>query len=1206
MALVYGGSGCESRIGLVTERDQLEKAIALLEAQRDELGDAVVEAALGPLRARLTALSRQRNEPLVEDNAHSTSPFDGERRTVTILFCDVKGSTAMAEKLDPEEWARVIQSAMGYLIEPVHRQDGTVAEVRGDGILAFFGAPRSNEDDPQRAAQAGLDIIAGVKTFREQVQREHGLEFNVRVGIHTGLVVVGEVGSNHQGDYAAYGDAVNLAARMEQTAQPGTVQISAQTYQLIEQRFDCEPLGQIRVKGKRKPVQIYRVLGLKDEPAPLRGLARQGLHSQLVGREAELAAVKDSIERLLTGKGGILGIFGEAGIGKSRLLEEVQRDHPINRLYWLEGKNLAYEPSSPYGAFQEILRSWAGIRNQDGEDLVWDKLESQIKALFPEKTIGTAPSAAEILPYLACLLGLPVKSDYLERVQYLDGEALGKQIFLAIRQFFVQLALTRPVMLVFEDLQWMDESSIRLLEHLLPLVERVPLLIASLSRSFRDTPASHFVEVIEKDYTAHYTAIWLEPLSQDNSALLMHNLLENEALPSELNARILSKAEGNPFFLEEILRALIDLGIIQREAGSGRWQATAQIENLVIPDTVQSVILARLDRLEEEVRQVVRIASVIGPSFLYRVLREVAKARRNLDDDLTELQATELIQEKQRLPDLEYVFKHVLTQETIYESILLEKRRELHAQVGCAIETLFSDRLEEFYGSLAHHYAKAEVWEKAEHYLLKAADQAGQIAADTEALAHYRRAMAAYANAFGEQWDPVERAALERKMGEALYRRGEWAQALDFFLKALTYLEHPLPKSRWHVRFALLLEIAQQIGRSLLPKLFRGQETEPAAQEVLLIYQTLEVLVAARDPELFLLLTFRMLNFCEKNSLPIGIVRARAGLGIVFGEFLSVPSLEQFYLRRAVALAEQLQRPDALGISDTVLMRHEGIMRGEWEIALEYGRRSAEAQRKIGNLGAYSVLIFISSTILIWRGEFARALADGYDLAQLGRDASETQSLASGLWVQGFAEQRLGRLEAAISHLKQALEIAEESGNIFLRVMAANELGQCYLLQTHWQTALEILEFNDKFIEEHNFGRAPFPNGVLRNSLAATYLMAAEQSGVREGRIWLKKSERACREALKWVKFFHPGRPEAMRLQGRYEWLMGNTAQAQRWWQASLTEAARLGMPYELGLTHLEIGQRLGERAHVEKAESTFARIGVDRDLARTIIRPSI
>jgi tetratricopeptide (TPR) repeat protein len=655
---------------------------------------------------------------------------------------------------------------------------------------------------------------------------------------------------------------------------------------------------------------------------------------------------------------------------------------------------------------------------------------------------------------------------------------------------------------------------------------------------------------------------------------------------------------------------LIDLGALQREAAGGSWQVTAPIEGLTIPDSLQGVILARLDRLEEEVKGVLRVAAVIGRTFLYRVLRAVDEADGQLDEHLAKLQSIELIQEKERAPELEYLFKHALAQEAAYESILLERRRALHEQVGKVIEALFADRLDEFYGLLAYHYAKAEAWENAQAYLLKAADQASRMAADSQALEQYQKAQEAYARAFDGAWDPVKRAELERKMGEAFFRRGEWAQALGFLRRALAYLGRPLPESRWAVRVALVLEATRQIGHTLFPGLFRKYETDPAAEEQLKIYQTLAMPAAARDPEIFLLIGLRMLNFCEQHSLPGGVARASAGLGIVLGEFLHLPRLAEHYLRRAVWVAEQLQRPDVLGLPYTGLMTHEGIMKGEWEPALEHSRRFGGAMREIGELGDYSVAVFITATILIWKGEFRRALADGREQAQLGREAAETQTLAGGLWVQGFVERCLGRLEAAIDHLSQALEVAEASGNVFLRVQAATQLGLCYLRQGQWKTALDTLESNDDFIAEHNFGRAPFPNAMLRNGLAGAYLLASERSVQRERNAWLEKAGRAVRAALKWGKSLRPGMPEALRLQGQYAWLKGNPAAAQSWWRRSLKEAERLGMPYELGLTHLEIGQRLGDRVQLKRAEGIFARIGAERDLAEareflTVISPN-
>ena len=1176
----------------MTEREQLEEAIAALEVKREILGNAIVEKALAPLRERLAVLDAEA-KPDFHTARQPTSSLSGERRVVTILFCDVKGSTAMAEKLDPEAWAGIINQALEYLTEPVHRHRGMVAEVRGDGILAFFGAPVAHEDDPQRAVLAGLEILEGIRIYHGQVMRESQLDFNVRVGIHTGLVVVGEVGLGEQEGYTAIGDAVNLAARMEQTARPGTVQISAQTYRLVEHIFECEPRGEIQVKGKRKPVRTYTVKGLKVKPGPARGLERQGLRSPLVGREAEFAALRDCIERLFIGQGGIAGIIGEAGAGKSRLLAEIQREIPPERLDWLEGHTLSFGQTISYWPFQEILRCYAGITEDDLEDKAWSKLASQIAALFSE-------GPAEILPYLASLLGLKVKGEYAERVKYLDGEALGKQIFLTSRRFFERLAHNRPVVLVFEDMHWMDASSVSLLEHLLPLVERVPLLIVGLSRPDWDTPAALLGEVIAKEYPALYTEIQLAPLSQSDSARLVHNLLEIEDLPAQVREMVIGKAEGNPFFLEEILRALIDLDAIGRDVTTGRWQATAKIERITVPDTIQGVILARMDRLNEEVKRVLRVAAVIGRSFLYRVLREIPESGQRLDEQLAELLHIEFIQEKRRTPELEYSFKHALAQEATYESMLLQKRRELHARVGQAIERLFQDRLEQFYGLLAHHYARAESWEKAQFYLLKAGDQAGSIAADAEALNHYQQAMAAYERAFGGRLDPLQQAVLARKMGQALVRRGEHSKALNYLYEGLAHLGYQIPSTRWEIRWTILREFIRQAGHRLMPGRYPKQAASPPGQPVeeaaQLYIELLEIAVVS-DPELLLMLALRLINFSEGNGFLPGVVMGASAFGAV-ADFIPIYALAGRYHRYSVALADQIQHPHAVGIAYQILTLHE-FYTGEWTAALEHGRRSTEAHHHIGGLHGWGWATYLIACIEIYRGNYSQAQKYGQDLIQFGQDGADLLVLCLGHDVLGFVSQRLGQLEAAISHQQKAIELAEAVPDILTRIGAGAKLGQSYLYQGELQLALETLEASHRLSLEH---KEPHHYATLCNAMAEAYLLAGEQIPVGDPKRgeWMKRAGQFCLIALKRGNVFRGRRPEALRLRGRYAWLQGEAAQAKRWWQKSLAEAEKQEMPHELGMTYLEIGKRTGDLASLEKAGVILAQIGAELDLERT------
>jgi class 3 adenylate cyclase/tetratricopeptide (TPR) repeat protein len=1170
----------------MTEREDLEKAMAALDQQRTVLGDAAVEAALAGLQQKLSALDK---------GGPSSPTLAGERRVVTILFCDVKGSTAMAEKLDPEEWAGIMKRAMTFLIPPVTRHDGTVARLMGDAILAFFGAPATHENDPQRAVRAGLEIVEGIQAFRVQLKREHGLDFNVRVGINTGLVFVGAIGADRRVEYTAMGDTINLAARMEQTAQPGSVQITEQTFRLVEPWFEFEALGGIQVKGKSEPIFTYRVLGIKARPGRGRGLEGHGLSAPLVGREQELKRIESCIQHLYEREeGGVVGIIGEAGLGKSRLVAEAKSfaSSKSSSVLWLEAQTLSFGQTISYWPFQQILRGWAGISEEDDIDTSWSKLESCVRRLFGEETI-------DYLPYLASLLALQVRGEYAERVKYLDGDAMGKQIFLTSRRFFERLARMQPTVLVFEDLHWMDESSTLLLEHLLPLVETVPLAIFGVSRPERETPAARLHELCGRHFADRYTEIRLAPLSESDSVELIDNLLDIENMPARLRELIVDRADGNPFFLEEVIRTLIDADAVLRDASSGRWHAIAQMETIHIPDTIQGVIMARVDRLDEELKQVLRVASVIGRSFLYRVLKAIAEAGQRLDDDLSELQASELIREKQHLPELEYMFKHALAQEATYESILLAKRRGLHARVAQAIEPLFAERLEEFYGLLAYHYARAEVWDKAQEYLLKAADQAGQLAGDAEALNLYEQAIAAYGRAFGDKWDPAQRASLERKMGEALSRCGDYPQALEHFRRGLDYLGYYLPLSRWQVRRALLRELIVQLGRRLRIRSFTSvaEAMSPSIEDEIFICRHTGYIDAVTDSERFLLLTLRLLNLSERHGYVLGIVMGSFGLGVAF-DYLSLFRLAGSYHRSGADAAEKSQQSYAIGHAYSGLTTHE-FYSGETAQALTYSRRSTQAFREAGDLEAMGLPVSCAAWLYGNRGELAEALAVSNELIRIGQDAGARALRCWGETVLGYVLRRQGQLREAIAHLQTALELARTIPDVVHQIIGGAELGLCYLQQGNWQAALSELETCRRVgIENRVFE----PSGLttMLNNVAEVYLFAVEHGEASERVSHLNNAKRACQTATKAMAKCPLHSPQAMRLQGAYEWLIGKPTTAQKWWQKSLAQAERMGLRYDLGKTHLEMGQRLGERAHLEKAEMIFAEIGAELDLAKT------
>jgi class 3 adenylate cyclase len=608
------------------------------------------------------------------------TPSPAERKHITVLFSDLSGYTAMSEKLDPEEVKEITSRIFGEVAKIVDRHEGFVEKYVGDAVMALFGVPKTHEDDHLRAIRVAKEIHTLVDGIGRGYEQKIGRRLTFHSGIATGLVVTGEV-NLEKGTHGVAGDTINLASRLSGIAKPGEILIGESTYRQTKGAFSFDKLEPVSVKGKAEPVIPYRLVEEKAEAT--RGLATQGIRSPLVGRNAEIAAIKAGVNRLLDGQGGILSVIGEAGLGKSRLMAEIRRHFAHENLLWLEGRTLSYGQKISYWPFKEILRQYAGITEDDGDAEAWGKFETKITALF-------AADAREIVLYLATLLSLDVKGASSEALRHLDGEAMGRQVFLSSRRFFERLARVKPLAVIFEDLHWADESTILLIEHLFPLIDRVPLFICGVSRPEMNVPAVRLRENALKNHERRYTEIRLNPLSPTECTDLMNNLLEIENLPGRIRQTIIQKAEGNPFFVEEIMRTLIDKGAVRPE--NGHWIVASSIETITIPDTVQGVIMARIDRLDEEVKQVLKSASVIGRAFLYRLLKEVTEAVRELDTHLDRLTATEFIREKQKTPELEYIFKHALVQESTYESILLQKRRELHSRVAQAMETLFSDK----------------------------------------------------------------------------------------------------------------------------------------------------------------------------------------------------------------------------------------------------------------------------------------------------------------------------------------------------------------------------------------------------------------------------------------------------------------------------------------------------------------------------------
>ncbi len=699
----------------------------------------------GPTAVPPTSTPQQLVESL-ETARQSVGPL-AERRIVTILFCDITGSTAAAAKLDPEDWTEVINGAFEQMIRPVYDFGGTVPRLMGDGLLAFFGAPQAHEDDPERAVLAGLEIIRRVQIYAERIRPRWDIDLNVRVGINSGLVTVGEVGSGQRVEYTAMGDAINLAARMEQSAAPGTVQIAQATYTHVAGLFEFEPLGQIQVKGKEEDQAAYRVLGKITQSDRLPAPAK----SPFIGREAEVKILQNLLDNLQNGLGQVACLIGDAGLGKSRLIEEVCLNwradqgslNEDSHYPWFECYGISYEMDRPYGLFQRLVRDLLQS-SEDAIDTAFELgMEIAIDTPMDIDMVREKIEGVENQPGSALALLLGLESN--DSGSALEGEALKAALFEAVEKLLEGWGSSRPAILLLDDLQWADQASIELICHLFHLVDRSPILLLCLFRPDRQAPSWNIKLTAETNFNHLYTELTLNPLDNAQSLELVEALLAGvpvlAKLPGDLSQTIIAKSEGNPFFIEEVFRGLIEMEVTDNINDSRTWHLDGESEEIIrIPNSVQALLTARIDRLEERSKHTLQIASVIGRRFIYKILQEIHTGMERLDEQINTLERAAFIREVIRLPEREYQFNQALVQEAAYHTLLRRERRYFHRRVAESIEGLFPDRIEEFATQLAYHYDQAGDARAAFYHRLSG-DIAFRLHANIEAITHYDRAL---------------------------------------------------------------------------------------------------------------------------------------------------------------------------------------------------------------------------------------------------------------------------------------------------------------------------------------------------------------------------------------------------------------------------------------------------------------------------------
>jgi adenylate cyclase len=1003
-----------------------------------------------------------RPEPTPARDAVPPEPAaEADRRPVSVLFADISGFTALSERADPEDIRAFQSDLLQEMTAVIKRFDGFIEKFVGDAIMSVFGAPVAHEDDPERALRAALTMHERMEGLNRRWASRFGRPLALHIGVDTGPVVAGTIGSTSGAAYAVTGDTVNTASRLQNAAQPGQTLVSVATYRLTQHAFAFEPGGDLALKGKAEPIPVYRVLGALAAPRPARGLEVHGLMAPLVGREDELAQMLAAFDRMVRGRAQVVSLIGEAGVGKSRLLSEFLAKLEANGQ--LERATVRRAACSSlgeqtYGVLATFFREAYGVAPHDALEVAQRKLVAGLE--------GLGADAAEA-QYVALILGYVLGLESGELVRHIEPEQLKRHIFLAHRTLVERRLQQGPLVLVVEDLHWADVASIELLRFVVDRLADRQLMLLFTYRPMADA------EALATSRVTH-TAIRLAPLSIGESEALLGAFFGPSAnrLPAHLRELIVGRAGGNPFYLEEVVRSLIAGGVLVRR--DSVWTCTADVSTLDVPKTIQGLLLSRLDRLPPDARRLAQEAAVLGMTFELRLLRMICSDQDACNVALEQLLDAELLEEgpstaggaSAGAADRGYRFSHALVQEVVYQNFLVRRRRELHGRAGHALETLVGDqpqRLEDL-ESLGHHFSLSADKAKGARYLMAAGDWARDVYANDDAVRHYERALKtleecescegdrvavrervgdmsgrmgqrdtalehyeAVRGAHEAAGDGPAQARVQRKIGRLYWEAGDRDRARDCCQAGLALLEG-------HAEDLELAHLYQEMGRMA----FRSGDNHGAVEWAeRALAQAQGVGAASAAPS-------AAEDRHNRKEAALATVHACNTLGVALAR-LERPEEAAGHIERSVAVAQEHDLlPAACRSYANLGVLYSTLNPGR---AIETCLKGLEVAKKIGDLGFQSRLY--TNLAVAYCALTNRCDEQGIGAAQtainLDRGLGQRDHLAVPLIVLGQIYQCHGHPDLALTHYQEALSLAQQVGEPQLLFPCYDGLATLYL-----------------------------------------------------------------------------------------------------------------------------------------------------------------
>ncbi|MCZ6676748.1 MAG: tetratricopeptide repeat protein, partial [Candidatus Poribacteria bacterium] len=955
---------------------------------------------------------------------------EGERKIVTMLYSDLSGFTALSEKFqdDPGTMALLMDRCHHSLGRIIYKYEGVIDRIVGDALMAIFGAPITHEDDPERAVQAGLEMLVEIKRFSEQMAVEMGMPpLDVHLGINTGRISIGNISTDATAkmDYTVIGEPVELAEKLEDISDTGEMLVGDRTYRLTRALFDYEKKADVEVGGKLVPV--YKVHGKKEDPQLKRGVA--ALNQVFVARDEVFDILKLSADHLFEGKGHFVCTIGQAGLGKSRLKYELKL-HLAETVSWLEGACFAHTEQTAYSVFIATIKAYLDIQESDSDEEIEEKLSFKVKNLFRH---ADEDLSEEIIPYIGSqLLSLHFEGERGDKIRYLDAEGRRQRTFAAVKDFLIAESKRRPVVLALEDLHWIDQVSLDLIFFLMETMIDEPILVNCLYRSERTDPCWTIAERAIVRVPENFTQVALDPLSPEASRDLLERLLTLEDA-EELKENILARTGGNPFYMEEILRSLIDDQIIIKvnpgDPNDSRWAVVQDVEEIDVPDSLEQMMGARIDRMPDEPKAVLQRGAVIGRTFESDILEKVSSGLGHLEEHLARLTATDMISPRKPPTDPpEYIFGHIVTHKITYDKIPGVQRRGLHTQVGSCMEAKHQEHLERIYEQLAQHYHEGNDEKKAVTYLVKSGTKAKRQYNNGVALTFYQQALEHLEQRREDM--PEERLEIRQGLGDVNTILGEFGAAIENYAETLQSTAHPVKRAELKRKMANVYEkraeydVAMETSKAALDEL----KAQPDQVEEARIYNTIGWIHSKKGEfDAAIEMATHALELVENSTEYDVIAAIDKNLGTYYYRKGDIARTNEYFQKG-------IERADQIG--DKMLMAQlynnlglVGQLTGEMDTAVENLQKSIQLKEQLGDVMGLTTSYGNLALIYLATDAFDVALEYLGKALKISQRTGAQEKVAEVEGKIGSLYFRQKDFDRATEHYLASLEIRQKIGD---------------------------------------------------------------------------------------------------------------------------------------------------------------------------------